>query len=99
MWQVRTGPPGGGDHEKAVEDAGNRRLYAHPDRVEVRSIWAVDRAGISYDATVERGAGEVRRTARWPKPGSLAVTGAVPDALDRLVTTLLGVQMPARSRA
>lgn len=94
MWEVRTDPAG---LARAQEDAKARRLWTRPDRVETRSIWAVDRAGITYDVTIERITGQVRRQARWPKPGVPAITGAVPDALDKLVTALLGVPMPARA--
>lgn len=98
MWEVRGDPADAAGFARAEADARARRLYTRPDRVETRSIWAVDRAGITYDVTIERVTGEVRRQARWPKPGVPAITGAVPDALDKLVTALLGVEMPARSR-
>ena len=98
MWEVHGDPADAAGLARAEADAKARRLYTRPDRIEVRSMWAVDRAGISYDVTMTRGTGEVRRQARWPKPGTPAITGAIPDALDKLVTALLGVEIPARSR-
>ena len=98
MWEVRTGLPGTEDHDRAEAMAHERRLYTHPDRVETRSIWAVDRGGASYDVTLERESGEVRRLVTYPKPGAPGFQGVVPDALDRLVTALLGVELAARPR-
>lgn len=99
MWEVRTGLPGAEDHDQAQAMAHERRLYQHPDRIEVRSIWAVDRYGISYDATLERETGEMRRLVTYPKPGVPGFSGIIPDALDKLVTVLLGVGLPARGSA
>lgn len=98
MWEVRTGPPGGEDHDQAAAMAGERRLWQHPDRVEVRAIWAVDRGGVTYDVTLERKTGDVRRQVVYPKPGAPGFSGLIPEALDKIVTTLLGVQMPSRAR-
>lgn len=98
MWEVRGDPADTAALARAEAMAGERRLYQHPGRVEVRSMWAVDRGGASYDATVERGTGGMRRHVSYPKPGVPGFTGIIPDALDKLVTALLGVEMPARSR-
>jgi hypothetical protein len=98
MWEVRTGPPGAPDHDRAQAMADERRLREHPDRVETRSIWAVDRGGISYDVTLERESGDLRRLVTYPKPGVPGFTGIIPAALDRLVTALLGVELAARPR-
>jgi hypothetical protein len=68
------------------------------DRVEARSIWAVDRAGTAFTAVQARGSDEVRRALVYPMAGRPAA-GEVPAALDRLVTALLGVTMPDRTRA
>jgi hypothetical protein len=86
----------------AVEDLERRtravggRVSELPDRVEARSMWAVDRAGTTYTAYQARGSDEVVRAVSYPKPGQPSWTGAVPAALDRLVTALLGVMMPDR---
>jgi hypothetical protein len=87
---------------EAVEDLERRtravggRVSKLPDRVEARSIWAVDRAGTTYTAHQARGSAEVVRAVSYPKPGQPSWTGEVPAALDRLVTALLGVTMPER---
>ena len=47
-----------GDSEalrQMVADANARRVHARPDRVEVRQLWAVDRARVTYMASQERG--------------------------------------------
>jgi hypothetical protein len=58
MWEVRT-PEGGEGLAEAEAAADARELYAHPGRVEVRSMWAVDRAGITYNAVLDRATGAV----------------------------------------
>lgn len=68
------------------------------ERVEARSIWAVDRAGTAFTAVQARGSDEVRRALVCPMAGR-PTAGEVPAALDRLVTALLGVTMPDRTRA
>jgi hypothetical protein len=73
------------------------RVSQLPDRVEARSMWAVDRAGITYTAIQARGEDEVKRSVSYPKPGE-GFTGTVPRALDKLVTAFLGVTLPDRER-
>lgn len=65
--------------------------------MESRCFYAVDRAGITYSAMQARGETEVKRSAHYPKPGRPGISGIIPDALDKLVTALLGVQIPVRS--
>jgi hypothetical protein len=91
---------------EAHELALDHRLVTHPQRVEVRMMYAVDRAGITYQAIVRRG--QPRAETLVAFPGGRAVldgqpvsdemepTGAVLDALDQMVATLTGI--PARSR-
>jgi hypothetical protein len=60
-------------------------------------IWCVDRAGINYSVMQRGGEPGVMRDVTYPKPGNLArSSGAVPEALDKLVTVFLGVTLPAR---
>jgi hypothetical protein len=73
-----------------------RRLKHHPGRVEVRQMWAVDRARVTYFTAVERVTGQIRRRIVPPSPG-LDPVGDVADALDQIVTALLGVPLAARS--
>ena len=60
-------------------------------------MYAVDRAGTTYSATLARGGDEVKRSVSYRKPGRADFGGIIPDALDRLVTAVLGVQFPARA--
>jgi hypothetical protein len=67
------------------------------DRVEARNLHAVDRAGITYAAIRQRGGG-VQTGVSYPK-AAVPFTGAIPRALDKLVTALLAVDLPERPRA
>lgn len=92
--QARTGTP---EAAECLAAARARRLASHPDRIEIRTVWAVDRAGISYDAMQERGSDEVTSRVVYPSPGSPeGFAGTVFEALDDLVTALLGVTVPDR---
>ena len=93
-WQL-TGVPGTEHARQAMRDARAHRLKTRPDRIEIRSIFAVDRAGVNYVAVQERGRDDVLRDIRYPKPGQ-EPSGAIPDALDRLVAAFLGVSLPGR---
>jgi hypothetical protein len=76
------------------------RVSQLPDRVEARSIWCVDRAGITYTVFQRRALeAEITRSVSYPKAGDRGFTGAVPAALDRLVTAMLGVTLPTRGRS
>lgn len=69
-----------------------RRLDTHPHRVEQRGLNAVDRAGIRYRAVLPFG-GEIATQIRYPgRSGDL--TGTVYEALDSMMTTVLGVELP-----
>lgn len=96
-WAVESGKPGT-ERESEVSAASlARKLHLHPDRVESRCVYAVDRAGITYSAMQARGEDEVRRAVSYPKPGRPELDGIIPEALDRLVTALLGVELPLRT--
>jgi hypothetical protein len=75
------------------------RVSQMASRVEARTMGAVDRAGTGYQVLRPRG-GKVE-TAVW-HPGDdgsgAFLTGAVPRALDKIVTALLGVPLPERPR-
>jgi hypothetical protein len=95
-WAVAGGKPGT-DREREVTAASRaRRLHVHPDRVESRCMYAVDRAGITYSAMQARGEAEVQRSVSYPRPGRADFAGIIPEALDRLVMSLLGVELAAR---
>lgn len=76
-------------------DALRGRLHARPDRYEVRMIYAVDRASVSYEAVLRRGTDRAARQIFYPG-GDPASEGGVPSALDLMVSTLTGI--PAQPR-
>lgn len=75
-------------------DAHAHRLRTRPDREEGRTITVVDRAGITYTANLRRSDGEVDAHILYRTVGTM--TGAVVDALDRMITALLGVELGGR---
>ena len=89
--------PGTAEAAGVERAARQHRLHEHPARIEVRGIWAVDRAGITYMAEQRRGEPAVRRDVSYPEPGQ-GYSGTIPEALDLLVTAFLGVTPPARPR-
>lgn len=98
-WAVDAGLPGTERRSEVSAASMAKQLHVHPDRVESRCLYAVDRAGITYSALQARGDAEVRRGVSYPKPGKASVSGIIPTALDRLVTAFLGVEIPTRTRA
>lgn len=96
-WAVTGGKPGSRREREVTAASKARQLHVHPDRVESRCMYAVDRAGTTYSATLARGGDEVKRSVSYRKPGRADFGGIIPDALDRLVTAVLGVQFPARA--
>ena len=96
-WAVTGGKPGSERDREVTAASRARRLHVHPDRVESRCMYAVDRAGTTYAAMVARGEARVKRSVSYRKPGRPDFAGIIPDALDRLVTAVLGVELPARA--
>jgi hypothetical protein len=70
-------------------------LHTRPDRIEARMFYAVDRAGWTYQAEQKRGQLRAERMA-VPPASDPTITGAVVDALDLMVATMLGVTLPER---
>jgi len=97
-WMVDGGRPGTERRSEVTAASMAKRLHLHPDRVEIRNMYAVDRAGITYAAVQRRGSSDVERTVLYPGSGKGGFTGTIPSALDQLVTALLGVPLPARTR-
>jgi hypothetical protein len=97
-WVVDAGKPGTERRSEVSIEAMAKRLDRHPDRVESRCMYAVDRAGATYSAVQAKGSAEVKRSVSYRKPGNPDFSGIIPDALDRFVTAMLGVEMPGRSR-
>jgi hypothetical protein len=82
---------------EALERAsGEHRLHEHPARIEERDIVAVDRAGTTFMVSWARGEAEPHREVVVRRLATEGMSGAVPDALDRMVTALLGVPLPVR---
>ena len=74
------------------------QLHKHPDRIEERAIWAVDRAGVTYGVGLERGSADVQKSVSCPQAGGAPVfTGIIPDALDDLVRAFLGAPLAVRT--
>lgn len=96
MASARHGTPEGDDLLRRAR-AANGRVSTLDDRVEARTMWAVDRAGITYSAVQERGSGKVETGVAYPKPGQ-GFTGTIPRALDKLVSAFLGVDLPERQQ-
>ena len=94
-WEVDGGKPGTEQRRQALADSKARRLNTRADRVEIRSIYGVDRGGVTCAVAQRRGEADVRCSIAYPKPGH-GFAGTIPNALDRLVTAFLGVSMPAR---
>jgi len=96
-WSMRDETvPGTPEHARLDAAARAHRLHRHPDRIESRTMWVVDRAGITYMATWPRGESAPHRYTDFPGAGRDRARGAVPETLDRLVQALLGVSLPPR---
>jgi hypothetical protein len=96
-WAVAGGKPGTERASEVMAASMARKLHLHPDRVESRCVYAVDRAGTTYSVMQARGEDEVKRAVSYRKPGRAEVSGIIPCALDRIVTAVLGVDLPARA--
>lgn len=97
IYMVRT-EPGASAETRRRNDADHRahRLHTRPDAVEMRALFAVDRGGVSYQATVERGTGKRESCVWFPKPGGPGFTGDIPESLDKIVQAMTGVTLPER---
>ena len=95
-WEISGGKPGTAERSEAMADSAAHRLHVRPDRKEIRSIYAVDRAGITYSAVQRRGESNVRKSIAYPEPGKHGFSGTIPGALDLIVASLLGVSLPSR---
>lgn len=91
-WAVDQAPPGTAERSEVEADAWAHRLYLRDDRVEARSMWAVDRAGILYNALLRRDVDTVPlMSMHHPGPDGRPAVGTVPEALGRIVSSILGV--------
>lgn len=79
------------------QDARRHRISQRGDRVEIRSLEAVDRGGVQYTASVSRDGRPCHPdSVMFPRPGGAVHTGTMSEALDRIVRGLLGVGIPER---
>jgi hypothetical protein len=93
-WTVPQPDAGTAERSEVMADAMAHRIYTRPDRVEARTMWAVDRAGIVYGALQRRDIDPVpRTTVAYPKAGA-RIGGDVPKALERMVTAMLAETTP-----
>lgn len=95
-WEILT-MPDDSDAKRRQDhiDAQEHRLYARPDRAEIATLVAVDRAGLTYSCSRRRDTGTLEREMLRRDPEHSAL-GVVPDALDQLVQSMLGVMLPPR---
>jgi hypothetical protein len=98
-WMVAADKPDELSRRRLGRQARAHRLHEHPARVEVRLISCVDRAGITYMSSLERGGVHARQLVTYPG-GDLStgeqLTGTVVGALDVMVAALTG--FPAQRR-
>jgi hypothetical protein len=87
--------PGTERFTQLVRDSNAGMTASRPDRREVRAITAIDRAGLIYDVKLTRETGDIRKDVFPPDPVNGHV-GTIVNALDLLITALLGTSMPER---
>jgi hypothetical protein len=94
IWTVLHHPDDTAGIARSKADARAGRIHARPDRVEARSMWAVDRAGAVYAAFLRRGMDDAPHVkVESPGPGR-TISGTIPSALERIVSAVLAVTMP-----
>lgn len=79
------------DPDRVKDAARNRNLHQHPDRVELRLVYGVDRAGYHYSARQSRGSDEIAEHIQGPgldDDGLERMSGEIPDALEDLLSAL-----------
>jgi hypothetical protein len=69
-WMIKAPEGDEAAMRKMIADGNARRVSRRPDRIEVRQIWAVDRARTTYMASQERGSSDVVTDVRRPEPGA-----------------------------
>lgn len=93
-WTVMQPEAGTAERSEVMADAMAHRVHTRPDRVEARTMCAVDRAGIVYGVLQRRDLDKTPGvTVTYPKPGR-RTAGEVPKALERMVAAMLAEAMP-----
>jgi len=93
-WTVMQGAPGTAERSELMTDSFAHRLHLRADRVEARSMWSVDRAGITYGAMLRRGVDDEPQTQVSHAGPGRKIRGDIPAALERIVSAMLAVTMP-----
>jgi hypothetical protein len=94
IWLTMHHPGDAAEIAEAKADAIAHRIHARADRVEARSMWAVDRAGTVYASMLRRGIDDTPVTqVEYAGPGR-TIKGGIPAALERIVSATLAVTMP-----
>lgn len=76
----------------AAAGGHSHSIWQHPDRVEVRTFMAVDRAQITYHAVLRRGEARAERFIIYPnRINALDASGTVIESLDMILAALTGV--------
>ncbi len=71
-------------------------VRAHPGAVLGRFACAVDRNGVTYGVETDHHGSILGGRIVVPGERHTAATGTIPDALDRILTALLGIDLPTR---
>jgi hypothetical protein len=82
--------------ERVSEMSKEHTLYTHPERREVRMMYAVDRAQITYQAHLARGDAKATGIVSFPGNARMQMTGSVLEALDSMVASLTGIPQQTR---
>lgn len=82
----------------AMHQGREHLVHTRPDRIEIRIVVAVDRAGITYQVIQPRDQAEPERLIMYPNRGKdqPQATGLVVESLDLMVAQLCGVPSPTR---
>jgi hypothetical protein len=87
--------PGTERFAQIVRDVNAGAAASRPDRREIRGITAIDRTVLIYDVKLTRDTGGLRKEVFPPDPVN-GHAGTIVNALDLLISALLGVSMPER---
>lgn len=90
-WALRADKLPEGEREEAQRLAQEGDLAEHPNRVEIRMVYGVDRAGYRYSACQARGDDEIDEVVNGPGiTGQLRMAGRVPEVLEQFLAAIVG---------
>jgi hypothetical protein len=89
-------PANRAEAERISEMSKEHTLHTRPDRIEVRMMYAVDRAQITYQAHMTRGDAKASSIISYPGNPAMQMTGSVLQALDSMVASLTGIPQQTR---